>query len=61
MKGDQVTSVDIKKWKEDGRIPVACRLCGEVMLFSSKFYKEEDLVGYECANCKMILKLMGRR
>ena len=61
MKGNEVTIEDMKKWKKYGMIPVACRLCGEVVLYTGKFFKKDELANYECANCKMWLRLFGRR
>ncbi len=61
MKGNEVTAEDTEKWKKDGMIPATCRLCGEVVLHPSKFFKKDELTNYECANCKMYLRLLGRR
>lgn len=51
------TSADMEKWKKDGMIPVACRLCGEVVLYPSKFFKKDELANYECPDCKKWLRL----
>lgn len=60
MKGDEITTADMKRWEKDGRIPVVCRLCGEVVLYPIKLFKKDDVANYECANCKKLLKLYGR-
>lgn len=60
MKGDEITTADMKRWEKEGRIPAVCRLCGEVVLYPSKFFKRDDLSNYECDDCKMLLKLYGR-
>ena len=60
MKGNEITDADMKRWKKDGRIPAVCRLCGEVVLYPSIFLKKDELANYECADCKMLLKLYGR-
>lgn len=62
MNGNEVTTTDMKKWEKDGMIPVACRLCGKVVLYlnPNKFYKKEELTSYECTNCKMLLRLWGK-
>ena len=60
MKGNEITDADMKRWEKDGAIPVVCRLCGEVVLYPSKFFKKDELANYECSNCKMLLKLFGR-
>ncbi len=56
MKANEFTQSDFERWKKDGWIPCACRLCGEITLFPKKTYKQEQLVGYECANCKSVIK-----
>jgi len=61
MKGNEVTTEDVEKWGKDGMIPATCRLCGEVALYPSKFFKKDELANYECADCKMWLRLFGRR
>lgn len=61
MKGNEVTNEDMEKWKKDGMIPATCRLCGEVVLYPSKFFKMGELENYECADCKMWLRLCVRR
>lgn len=48
MKGNEVTRHDIERWNKKGFFPVACRLCGKVMLFPKMSYKPKDLVGWEC-------------
>lgn len=60
MKVNEITDTDMKRWKKDRRIPAVCRLCGEVVLYPSKFFKKDELAYYECSDCKMWLKLLGR-
>ena len=60
MKGDEITTADMKRWEKEGRIPVVCRLCGEVVLYPSKFFRKDEFVNYECVNCKMLQTLFGR-
>lgn len=61
MKGNEVTTADIKKWEKDGMIPAVCRLCGKVVLYPSKFFKKDELANYECIDCQKWLILFGRR
>ena len=37
---------------------VACRLCGEILLFPKNFYSIEQLYGYECQECKRKINLL---
>jgi hypothetical protein len=60
VKGNEITTADMKRWEKEGWIPAVCRLCGEVVLYPSKFFKMDDLANYECVDCKMLLKLYGR-
>lgn len=62
MKGNEVTATDMEKWGKYGMIPVTCRLCGEVVLYPSKFkfFKKDEFANYECVDCKMRLRLCGR-
>ena len=60
MKGNEITTADMKRWEKEGRIPVSCRLCGEVILYPSKLFKKDELANYECINCKMLMRLYGR-
>lgn len=48
MKGNEVTQKDRIKWDKEGYFPVACRLCGEVMLFPKKAYSKLNFKGWEC-------------
>ena len=57
MKGDEIRESDRERWKKANKVPAACRLCGEIMLFPKEFYKPEELAAYECANCKRIMRL----
>ena len=59
MKGNEVTQADMERWNKELQIPAACRICGEITLYPKKFYKPEELEGYECANCKMQRRLFG--
>ena len=61
MKGSEIKETDRKRWEKAGKIPVACRFCGEIMLFPKETYKPEQLAGYECANCKVLMRMFGRR
>lgn len=62
MKGNEITNEDVKKWKDGGRFAVACRICGEVVLFPYGMYdpKDKQLQGYECADCRRLLDFYGR-
>ena len=60
MKGNEITTADMKRWEKERRIPAVCRLCGEVVLYPSKFFQKDELANYECADCKMWLKLCER-
>ncbi len=51
MQANEITKEESQRWKREGWIPVPCRICGEVMLFPSKTYSEEQLIGYECQEC----------
>ena len=57
MKGNEIMKSDLERWKKANMIPASCRLCGEIMLFPKETYKPEQLAGYECSNCKRIMKL----
>lgn len=48
MKGNEVTQKDRITWDKEGYFPVACRLCGEVMLFPKKTYSKSNFKGWEC-------------
>jgi len=48
MKGNEVTRKDIIKWNKEGFFPVACRICGGVMLYPKGKYNHKDFVGWEC-------------
>ena len=48
MKGNEVTTEDMIRWDVQGYFPVACRLCGEIMLFPKESYKKSQLIGWEC-------------
>ena len=60
MKGNEIKEADRKRWEKAWKIPAVCSLCGEIMLFQKETYKPEELVGYECTNCKMLMHLFGR-
>ena len=45
MKGYEITKKDRIKWDKEGYFPVACRLCGEVMLFPKKAYSKLNFKG----------------
>lgn len=57
MKGNEIKESDRKRWKKAGMIPAACRYCGEIMLFPKETYKPEELTGYECSNCKALIRI----
>lgn len=48
MKGNKITPNDMARWDKRGWFPVACRICGEVMLFPKGLYSKKDLAGWEC-------------
>lgn len=52
MKAKEIAKEDLERWKKDGWIPVACRICDEVMLYPSPTYTEKMLVGWECDMCR---------
>ena len=60
MKGYESTKEDRERWKKEGYIVVACRLCGDLMLFSKDHYTEQDLIGYECPSCLRRIREYGR-
>lgn len=60
MKASDIKESDRKRWEKARMIPVACRLCGEIMLFPKETYRPEQLAGYECTNCKRIMRMFGR-
>lgn len=56
MKGNEITEKDIAQWTKEGRFPVCCRLCGEIMLYP-KTYNKNDFIGYECSTCCAINRM----
>lgn len=48
VKGNKITPNDMARLDKMGWFPVACRICGGVMLFPKGLYSKKDLDGWEC-------------